>query len=42
MERGFEAQPMTILLNIAVPAVLGLLIGLLLKTLERILRKKRK
>lgn len=42
MERAFEAHPMTILLNIAIPAVLGLLIGILMRTLEKILRKKRK
>jgi hypothetical protein len=42
MERIFQAQPITLLLNIAVPAVLGVLVGILMKILGGILRGKGK
>jgi hypothetical protein len=38
MERGFQAKPMYIFLNMVVPVILGILLGGLLKMIEKMLR----
>jgi len=42
MGRGFQAQPRYIFLNIAVPVVLGILLGALTKVIEKMLRIRKK
>ena len=42
LQRGFQAQPMYIFLNIAVPAILGVIVGFLSKILERMIRRKKR
>ena len=40
MKSGFQARPMYLFLTIAVPVVLGALLGGLLKIIERMARRK--
>ncbi len=42
MKRGFQAEPMYLFLNIAVPVILGILLGSLIKIIEKILRIRKK
>jgi hypothetical protein len=42
VRHGFQAHPMYIFLNIAVPAILGVILGFLSKALERMIRRKKR
>jgi hypothetical protein len=42
MKRGFQAQPLYTFLNIAVPVILGILLGSLMKIIEKMLRIRKK
>jgi hypothetical protein len=40
-QREFHADPLYLLLNLAVPLLLGVLLGILIKIVERMVRMKR-
>jgi hypothetical protein len=40
-QRGFHADPLYLLLNLAVPLLLGVLLGTVIKIVERMVRMKR-
>ncbi len=42
MKRGFQAQPLYLFLSIAVPVILGILLGSLMKIIEKMLRIRKK
>lgn len=42
VEKGFQAQPMYIFLGIVIPVVLGILLGSLIKMIEKVLRIRKK
>ena len=42
LRKGFQAQPMYIFLNLAVPILLGFFLGGLMKIVERMRRTKKK
>jgi hypothetical protein len=42
IKRGFQAKPMYIFFNIVVPVILGILLGSLMKIIEKMLRIRKK
>jgi hypothetical protein len=42
MKQDFQAQPMDVFLNIAVPLILGIIFGFLSKALARMGRKRKR